>query len=42
MEAARPIAAPEVPPGAPIGSEEEGWCGMADNRRNAFFPPIVR
>jgi hypothetical protein len=42
MEAARPIAAPEIPPGAPIGSEEEDWCGLADTRRDRFFPALVR
>jgi hypothetical protein len=28
MEPAKPITAPEIPPGAPIGSLEEDWCGM--------------
>jgi hypothetical protein len=43
MEPARPLAAPEVPPGAPIGSMEEDWCGMAArDGRHAFFAPLVR
>jgi hypothetical protein len=43
MEPARPLAAPEIPPGAPIGSFEEDWCGMADrDGRHAFFAPLVR
>ncbi len=42
MEPARPIALPEVPPGAPIGSAEEDWCGMADAARPAFYPPLVK
>ena len=42
MEPARPIAAPDVPPGAPIGSVEEDWCGMADrDGRLAFFAPLL-
>ena len=42
IEPARPIAPPEIPPGAPIGSAEEEWCGIADaeSRRDAFFPPL--
>jgi hypothetical protein len=43
MEPAKPLAAQDVPPGAPIGSLEEDWCGMdARGGRNAFFPPLVR
>ena len=42
MEPARPIAMPEVPPGAPIGSLEEDWCGYAERRREGFFPPLLR
>ena len=44
MEPARPIPAPEIPPGAPIGSAEEEWCGIAaaEGRRDTFFPPLFR
>ena len=43
MEPARPMAAPVIPPGAPIGSLEEEWCGLAaPHSRQAFFPPLVR
>jgi len=41
MEPAKPIAAPEIPPGAPIGMMDEDWCGYADARPNGFFPPLV-
>ena len=42
MEPARPITTPEVPPGAPIGSEEEDWCsaGGMYGSRYSFFPPL--
>jgi hypothetical protein len=42
MEPARPVPLPEVPPGAPIGSTEEDWCGLAAPARRAFFPPLVQ
>ena len=44
MEAARPIPAPDVPPGAPIGSLEEDWCSVPANTSGGsrFFPPLVR
>ena len=41
LEPAKPIAPPEVPPGAPIGMLDEDWCGYADVRRDGFFPPLV-
>ncbi|MGH9346189.1 MAG: zinc-dependent metalloprotease [Vicinamibacterales bacterium] len=44
MEPERPITAPALPPGAPIGSTEEDWCGVngVGENRQAFFPPLVR
>lgn len=42
MEPDRPIAPPVLPPGAPIGSLEEDWCGMAERGGQAFYPPLVR
>jgi hypothetical protein len=42
MEPTRPIATPEIPPGAPIGSLEEDWCGYAEPSPRAFFPPLVK
>jgi hypothetical protein len=44
MEPVKPFAAPEVPPGAPIGSLEEEWCSAAasEARRGTFFPPLLR
>jgi hypothetical protein len=42
MEPTRPIPAPEIPPGAPIGSLEEDWCGMEPGARSAFYPPLVK
>jgi hypothetical protein len=42
MEPVRPIPAPDVPPGAPIGSIEEDWCGLAPPARQAFYPPLLR
>jgi hypothetical protein len=42
MEPARPIAPPEVPPGAPIGSLDEDWCALASPARRPFYPPLVQ
>jgi hypothetical protein len=43
MEPVKPIASPEIPPGAPIGSFDEDWCGMEmRGGRSSFFPPLVR
>jgi hypothetical protein len=44
MEPAKPLPLPAIPPGAPIGSAEEDWCGPASGemRRDSFFPPLVR
>jgi hypothetical protein len=41
MEPVRPIPAPEVPPGAPIGSLDEDWCGLATPARPSFYPPLL-
>jgi hypothetical protein len=41
MEPVRPIPLPEAPPGAPIGSLEEDWCGMASRARSSFYPPLL-
>jgi len=41
MEPVKPIAAPEPPPGAPIGMMDEDWCGYADERPEGFFPPLI-
>ncbi len=50
LEPARPMVAPEIPPGAPIGTIEAGllardeeWCGLtnADFSSRSFFPPLV-
>ncbi len=42
MEPARPIPAPDIPPGAPIGALDEEWCSIGGGRhRAAFFPPLV-
>jgi hypothetical protein len=41
MEPVRPIPPPDVPPGAPIGSLDEDWCGLATPSRPAFYPPLV-
>jgi hypothetical protein len=42
MEPARPVATPEVPPGAPIGSTEEDWCGTEPRLGRTFFSPLFR
>jgi hypothetical protein len=42
MEPARPIAAAEIPPGAPIGTIDDDWCNSAQSRHHAgFFPPLI-
>jgi hypothetical protein len=41
MEPARPIAAPEVPPGAPIGSLEDDGCSVGSRHHAGFFPPLI-
>jgi hypothetical protein len=42
LEPARPVPLPTVPPGAPIGSLEQDWCGLATPARSSFFPPLVQ
>jgi hypothetical protein len=49
MEPARPMAAPEPPPGAPIGtigpdwlSMDESGCGDPVTPRSSFFPPLIK
>ena len=41
MEPVRPVPPPQVPPGAPIGSLDEDWCGLTSPARSAFYPPLV-